>query len=236
MTTEQIIESLNRDRLIHIDVIEAIRRGRAAVVYAASDALLLHTEDWLHLLVCDTVEAGVQALSHCDAPAGSIVAHSDAAKEAVQRTFPNITRCNGCWQALYPQKSMLPVPPTCTIVPFPADQIPFILAHYDTVTNPAYFAERIQAGAMFAAYVEDALAGFIGFHDDGSMGMLEVLPTYRRLHIGTALESHLVNDALRRGWTPYCQIFVGNTASVHLQQRLGLVVSQNVLYWMHSEE
>ena len=68
------------------------------------------------------------------------------------------------------------------------------------------------------------------------MGMLEVLPTYRRLHIGTALESHLVNDALRRGWTPYCQIFVGNTASVHLQQRLGLVVSQNVLYWMHSEE
>ena len=84
MTTEQIIESLNRDRLIHIDVIEASRRGRAAVVYAASDALLLHTEDWLHLLVCDTVEAGVQALSHCDAPVGSIVAHSDAVAELVE--------------------------------------------------------------------------------------------------------------------------------------------------------
>ena len=236
MTNQEILTYLNQNRLMNIDMIEAIRRGRAEVLYAAPDAVLLFTRGWLHLLACDTLEAGKAALAHCKQPLDGIVAHSPVARDAVWTAHPEYrAHCNACWQGMYTKKTLLPVEPTCEIRPFPKDRIPFILTHYGTVNDPRYFEERIESGEMFAAYVRENLVGFIGFHDDGSMGMLEVLPEYRHLHIGSALESYLLNESLLRGWTPYCQIFVGNIPSVRLQRRLGLIVSEEELYWMHGE-
>ena len=42
-----------------------------------------------------------------------------------------------------------------------------------------YVAERLAAGAMTGAFLDGVLAGFIGIHEEGSIGMLEVLPAYR---------------------------------------------------------
>lgn len=40
---------------------------------------------------------------------------------------------------------------------------------------------------MLGAYLHEELVGFIGVHDTGSMGMLEVLPQVRRHGIGFTL-------------------------------------------------
>ena len=93
----------------------------------------------------------------------------------------------------------------------------------------------IEKGDVLAAYRDGEIAGFIGFHGDGSGGMLEVLPKFRRLGIGSALEIALHNLALSRGWTPYGQIYTTNNASRKLQERLGMVVSDNELFWMYEE-
>ena len=235
MTEQEIFTYLERDVPRRIDMIEAIKRGRATILYAENDAVLLKTRGWLLLLCCDTVEAGVRALAARDPGSGAVVAHNEASRDAVKQAIPKWSHINACWQAYDPDRTIKPVPDVCEIRPYRREDIPFLTEHYHTVADEAYFSERIEENSLFAGYRDGKLVAFIGFHDDGSGGMLEVLPEYRRLGIGTALETYLRNEALRRGWTPYGQIFVGNEASRALQRSLGMIVSDDEIYWMHGE-
>lgn len=64
------------------------------------------------------------------------------------------------------------------------------------------------------------------------MGLLEVLPAYQRKGYATMLESYLINYFLDQGWVAYCQVIENNQASLQLQKKLGLTISQNVSFWM----
>lgn len=72
---------------------------------------------------------------------------------------------------------------------------------------------------------------FIGRHAEGSIGLLEVLPQYRRRGLATLLQSYMIGLELSRGRVPYGQVFDGNDASLALQQSLGMSRSMGPLYW-----
>ncbi|MBR5502428.1 MAG: GNAT family N-acetyltransferase [Oscillospiraceae bacterium] len=123
------------------------------------------------------------------------------------------------------------------IVPMPPQHLAEAAAHYDMMDNSEnYLRERMQAGLLWAAVENGRLMGFIGVHSDGSMGMLEVLPAFRRRGLGHALESYAIAQQLRRGWTPFCHVMQGNTASEALQQKLGLTKAQRPAWWIWAEE
>ena len=235
MNEQEILAYLERDRTIRIDMIEAIRRGSAKILYAEPDAVLLTKADRFCLLVSDTIEAGERALKTVPEGIRLFVAHNEASRDAVFRTFPNVNHASACWQAYYPGTEPIPVPDVCEIKPFPREQVPFMMSIYDPDGHPERYYESVDRGDVLAAYADGELAGFIGFHGDGSGGMLEVLPKFRRRGIGSALEIALHNLALSRGWTPYGQIYTTNDASRKLQQSLGMVVSDNELYWMYED-
>ncbi|MBR0507134.1 MAG: GNAT family N-acetyltransferase [Clostridia bacterium] len=239
MNEREILAYLERDKTIRIDMIEAIRRHTATVEYAAPDAVLLKTAVDDYLLAGDTADACERALKRVSGDFDAFVAHDEVSREAVQKAFPRLNRCSPCWQAYYPKTEPIPLPDVCEIRPFPLDQVPFLVSVYDPDADPADYEERVKRGDVLAAYRDGKIAGFIGFHEDGSGGMLEVLPAFRRLGIGTALEIGLHNLALSRGWTPYGQIYVGNEASRKLQESLGMVVSDpngSILYWIYRKE
>ena len=64
------------------------------------------------------------------------------------------------------------------------------------------------------------------------MGMLEILPQFRRRGIAYALEAHMIDHLLAQGRTPYGQIVVGNEASLGLQRRLHMDISKDGLVWL----
>lgn len=235
MNEREILAYLERDKTIRIDMIEAIRRGGAKILYAEPDAVLLLKMNRFCLLVSDTVEAGERALKTVPEGVCLFVAHNESSRDAVFKTFPFINHASACWQAYYPGTEPIPVPPVCEIRPFPKEELKLLLSVYDPDGHPERYLERIEKGDVLAAYRDGEIAGFIGFHGDGSGGMLEVLPKFRRLGIGSALEIALHNLALSRGWTPYGQIYTTNNASRKLQERLGMVVSDNELFWMYEE-
>ena len=239
MSEREILAYLERDKTIRIDMIEAIRRRTATAAYAAPDAVLLKTESGFYLLVGDTVEACERALKTVEGGFRAFVAHNEPSREAVQKLFPQLDHLMPCRQAYYAGTDPIPVPDVCEIRPFPLDRAAFLVSVYDPGADPADYENAIRAGDVLAAYRDGKIAGFIGFHGDGSGGMLEVLPKFRRLGIGTALEIALHNLALSRGWTPYGQIRVDNEASLKLQERLGMVVSDpdgSILYWIYQED
>lgn len=106
----------------------------------------------------------------------------------------------------------------------------------DIYHNPGdYTVERIQTlmreKGIFGAISDGALAGFIGRHRDGSMGMLEVFPNYRRSGLAYALESFLITLVMTYGRIPICDVFTSNAASIALQEKLGLARGAGTTFW-----
>ena len=85
--------------------------------------------------------------------------------------------------------------------------------HYHTVDDVDYIRERVEEG-MFGAFVGGDFAGFIGAHDERSIGLLYVLPDYRRLGLAFALEAVMTNHLLSIGRLPFCQVQAAERAFV----------------------
>lgn len=93
--------------------------------------------------------------------------------------------------------------------------------------------QHVCAGLVWGGFdAADELVGFIGEHDESSMGMLEVYPAHRKHGYATQLEGSQVNRFLKAGRTPFCQVAVGNAASEALQCRLGLVQVPGTQCWI----
>lgn len=98
-----------------------------------------------------------------------------------------------------------------------------------------HIARLMRDKGVFGAFVGTALAGFIGRHGDGSMGLLEVDGKFRRRGVGSALEKFLVSYVMTFGRTPFCDSFVDNAASLALQRKLGLTEAENYTFWFEKQ-
>lgn len=93
----------------------------------------------------------------------------------------------------------------------------------------------IQDGRLFGLRDQGQLFAFIGLHEDYSMGMLEVLPAYRRQGWGERLERALTAEVLRRGELPYGHVVKGNQVSFKLQEKLGFRLCSESVFWIWQE-
>lgn len=121
------------------------------------------------------------------------------------------------------------------IRPLTAEDLDFVYENYGHASR-GYLDMLLKKGVMIGAYVDGALAGFIGEHAAGAMGLLHVMPEFRRHHLGFALERADIRRILLSGSTPFCQVAVANTPSHNLQERLGLTRAEGRMYWMSRAE
>ena len=137
---------------------------------------------------------------------------------------------NECVQVCYPQKQTLPVKYK-NIRPLKEEDAAYVTAHYE-IGGAAYIQERIAAGAVYGAFMENSLIGFVGVHDDGSMGMLFVDEAYRGQGIAASLEAYCINRICEKDMIPYGHIVTENEASLKLQEKLGLYASSRKVWWL----
>ena len=110
---------------------------------------------------------------------------------------------------------------------------PYVCEHYSKsdIGGLEHIRQAIGAG-MLGAFVDGTLAGFAGFHGEGSIGLLEVLPAYRRRGLGEALLRGAVRLALERGQYAFGQVLIDNAPSLALQKKVGMTLSEQPLYWL----
>ncbi|MDO4565283.1 MAG: GNAT family N-acetyltransferase [Clostridia bacterium] len=224
-------EYFERAPLIHVDMSEAIKRGRAKVLYAGSDGVLLHNEKKGNYLLSSVSYRAAAKL--CELIEGDcVVVRGEGAKEAVQSEL-GFELGKPCFQCAYLKTERLAVEREEDIRPLRREHIEEVLKHYRLVGEPAYIEGRIDAGEMFGLFdrATGGLMGFAGLHDDGSGGMLEIFPEYRRRGLGLQLERYLVNFQLDKGYVPYGHIYVDNEQSLNLQRKLGMEISAETLNW-----
>ena len=140
-----------------------------------------------------------------------------------------LTKNLECGQAVYMNKTKLDVKEKLEIRQLKLEHMEVILEHYDKLSNNEVEI-LLKNGNLLGGYKDGKLIGFIGNHLEGSIGLLEVFPKYRRLGYGTILESSMVNKMLEKSLVPFAQIEINNKKSMTLQTKLGFKISKDRLY------
>lgn len=219
---------LEQDPIRYLDLSEPLRRGEGHVVSACPTGTLValdRCDPGFSLFAQDRKTA--DALLSLLPPAPELVfVHEEFTLSLLVENF-GLTPSPAFLQAAYLKKEPLPLPDTgMEIRPLDLSSLPVLLANYE-YGDEAYLRRLLSQGSLFGVFEGETLLAFIGLHSEGTIGLLEVLPPYRRRGLARLLESYLINRELSLGHIPFCQVFEGNVPSLALQQSLGLAFSQS---------
>jgi len=215
---------------LHGDMSEHIKRGNADIVFASGSAVLLKQRgeygDWF--LAANDIRSAKDIIAMLpDTLYSSVVAHGKLLIDEAQRR-QSFKRSMLCYGFRYTKKE----PPSSSAVfdikKLTTEHFPVVREHYRTVDDDEYIQERIESGALFGAFEGGALLGFAGEHSEGSLGLLEVLPQYRRRGVASALASFLIAKQLSRGYVPYAHALCTNAASIAMQVKLGFRIRKSL--------
>lgn len=229
---------LKRGGLLSIDMLEGIRRGVLEIISAEEDGVLaVERGSEQYSLSAFTEEAGAQLLAAALAQgARFFCVHQKHLVDALAKDY-EFSFFMECVQTVYLSKEPPAVPALCEFRPLMPDAAEWVCRNYHNDPNDLdYIRFLLEKGVFTGAYVGERCAGFIGRHSDGSIGLLDVLPEFRRLGIGAALQRRAVCDELRCGNVPFGQVVWDNHASLALQSAVGMAVSDDHLWWLELKD
>ncbi len=199
-------------------VTEQLRLGRARVVLADEDLGVL-TRLGSGCYFCAPFD-GLGALAMASfIPAGSLANIADAAF-AADIAAGAVPSAYELW--VHGGTTVDAGEARLTMVPLSPEDLDTVCAHYGLLPREQVL-DHLERSWIAGGYdASGELVGFIGEHEEGSMGMLEVFPAHRRRGYARALEAALIDDFLAAGRVPYCHVAPANAASLALQASLGL--------------
>jgi len=241
-------EKLMLNKKLHMDMIEMINRGRAVLVAkSANDFLLQDTETGYFHHSGENTEFFMGLPREVRLAIKKIILHQEEMLAPVQKLL-NLENALICYQAVYTPREKLPISglyrgdgqPTeqgLVIRPLTMEYADIVQkeynhAEYQKVKDNSYIKDRIKKGCMYGAFLNDELAGFIGIHNDDSIGMLRVFEQYRGRHIGRVMQTFIINKMLEQGNIPYGQFLIGDEGSEKLQKSLGMYMSKTPVIWV----
>ncbi|MCM1463967.1 MAG: tRNA (guanosine(37)-N1)-methyltransferase TrmD [Bacteroidales bacterium] len=229
---QKLWKQLSQNKRSYIHMMESLVRGTGEIIRAEGFNILLYNRACrLCMMDAENGQEAEKMFPYVPEDTRLIVSSKAFLNEMLCREL-SFQVYEECWQALYTRREPLPVKHKDIRLLSMEDKA-YVAANYHD--NEDYIVNRIGAKALYGAYVEDKLVGFVGIHNDGSTGILFVEPDYRGRGIGQALESYIINRQLEMGHTPYGHVIVGNENSVRVQEHLGLYLSKDTIWWLGRE-
>ena len=178
---EAALTYLNQNKLLYLNMLEVLRRGSAELLYAGEDGVLLYDRGAeAHMLSARNRGALEKFLPFLEG-SDTVVGHEDWYREELTQRL-GMWQETPCYQAAWLAEEPPELPPfDGELRPLGLEWAPFIFAHYGkSDLGGLPMIERAVRRGMLGAFVDGEPAGFAGFHSEGSIGFLEVLPPYRR--------------------------------------------------------
>lgn len=229
VSEEKALSYLQRDEPMNIDMLEPIRRGHARLVYTGDDGvLLIETKGNVPMISTDNAEIAEKILPMVRGT-DILVVHRPH-EFAPAKKILHFEGRESCYQASYPEKTIYPV--WGDIRPLDETYLSTFVAHYGLAHGDEEYGRELLANGVFGQFIDGELAGFIGTHIEGAVGMLEVFEPFRRRGIGENLLKFMLNYWHEQGATPFGQIIASNEKSLSLQRKLGATFSAPTLCWV----
>lgn len=107
-----------------------------------------------------------------------------------------------------------------------------VCEHYTKINDRAYLLSCLRDRYCYGIFENGNIAGFIGEHGEGTMGLLEIFPDFRRKGYAYLLESYAIEQQLLRGNIAVAHIVLDNAASFALQKKLGMKLGDEIIHWI----
>lgn len=221
------------DRACYESMVQTITRGMAVDIDAQDDGVMLrHRRGDIVMVAAKTGRRLREMTGRIALGTPDVMLHGlcEPEQDVLVRARLNLKNTIAFYQYAYYGEAPAP-DADVDIRPLELDSLDFVYRNYGHASRE-YLEARIRQGVMIGAYVAGELAGFIGEHVEGSMGLLHVLPAYRRMHLGYALERAAIRRTRLAGQIPFDQVALKNEASIALQARLGMTRAQQQVYWI----
>ncbi len=220
---------LLEDSLSHIDMLEALRRGSTDIIYAASDGVVLYEKEsetcMISLKEINRFHEVINPKKY-----SSFAVHQKKIAEWIQDKY-HLPYHFEAYQAAYRRKEAKE-----GIFDFIKElsevHTQIIASHYTATEDIGYIKKLLERKQLWGLFEHGDLVGFIGEHLEGSMGLLEIFPPFRKKGHGYTLEAFLINRFLRLDRVPFCQVEKNNASSFSLQKKLGMEISKEATWWL----
>lgn len=197
--------NLTKEPCLYADMLQC-RNAGGLVLYETETALLLQgrISKILYSAAADD-QAGKEIVEHLPKQFGILVAH-DTYTDPWLKSMRKLESELECVHCVYVEDvpPAVALPEGFVINRLDASHTQKIIALYrhsmESLANEQYIGECLQDG-MYGAFYKGELCGFIGVHEQESIGILEVHPKWRRKGLAVALEQ-VINRMATKGETP----------------------------------
>lgn len=220
---QKVLDLLYKDYYLNYPLIYALKHGAQILEANENGVALYRTEQKFMLLAGSNLPEIIRNLSKPDW--AELCGSQNVGFVAAHFGFSEVMECH---QFYYPHGT---IESDLELEPLNHHNAAFVLEHYHRLDQEELH-QAIEQQRIFGVRSKGQLFAFIGFHDDFAMGMLEVLPEYRRQGWGERLERALTAKVLAMGELPYGHVIAGNETSLRLQKKLGFVECSDKVYWM----
>ncbi|NLW79590.1 MAG: GNAT family N-acetyltransferase [Ruminococcaceae bacterium] len=224
---------LNQDPLLHITMIENLRWGWAEVLAHSPHgvaARLVQIPEPVLLVAADSPKTALELTTGIAEADVVMTCHANTAPPLAKRY--GLKEIGTCYSLARFTTQPLPVPDIgAEFRVLDVSHLDAVVARYGNL-HADHVRHRLAGGHILGAFLQGELAGFIGEHEEHTLGMLEVLPEYRRRHVGAALVAEKINSQLAAGRVPMGHVYVDNQVSLGMQRKLGFEVSEDVVCWI----
>ena len=216
------IDCLGLDRVL--------KRGTGEVIFESENALFIRDSvSGAFMLACRDEATGMAILDRCGKNCDLLMVSDHALGKAAFDKYGFSEKLE-CYQVAYYGEK--PKPDTeLTVRTAQMRDLPTLVENYDLL-SPEELEKVIKRQSILLGYHQGKLAGFIGEHLEGSMGILYVFPEFRRRGFGAALQTHMIARTMEKGYIPFGQVEKDNISSLKLQEKLGMTRSDDLIVWM----
>ncbi|MGI5887769.1 MAG: GNAT family N-acetyltransferase [Oscillospiraceae bacterium] len=223
------LEYLMEDFVGNVSILEEVRLGRAEVLEEDSGcAMVFHK----CVKACMISARDPERAAECVEKAGTdfITVNSHEAERLAEAE--GYIADDPCVQAAYlrPSVSLAEGPWDIRRLTY-EEHFPVLERTYDGLP-PELTAERLRKGMVYGLFEGGSLKGYIGSHEEGSIGMLYVFPEERHKGYARVLEEFMISKKLSEGVIPFAQILEDNVSSLSLQKNIGMELSRGRVIWM----
>ena len=215
----------------YLGIDRVLKRGSGEIIAETENAVLVRDSiSGAYMLACLDEAAGAALLDSSIGPDCSLLMVSDHSLGQAAFTRYGFTEKLECYQVAYYGEKPKP-DDRLSVREADEKDLPMLTEHYHLI-SPDELAEVVRRRSVLLGYFRGQLAGFIGEHLEGSMGILYVLPQYRRMGFGTALQDHMIARTMEKGCVPFGQVEKDNKESMRLQEKIGMTCSDRLIVWM----
>ena len=232
--TRRTMAFLEREPLLRVQALEAMRRGSAEVLAEKADGALLYDRRSGLPFLCADSAATARALLDSLPETPVLVSDFTELDGEISARF-GLYGSQRCRNVVYLKREPLAVRTDVELKPLKVAEAELVSRHYH-IHSLEEIRLAIREGRLLGGYSGGVLAGFIGWHEDGSMGMLHVFEEHRRKGYAFAMEALLVNRTLDEGRLPFGQVILGNEVSMALQMKLGFTKCDRPVSWLFRED